>query len=126
MILTVSMAFSPKFPMYKNSETVCIPSPKYCLYTYIFKFMKQFCFHKFLRTFFKVWNWVSYMILRGHVKESLIPSLVERIGLLFWKNCLFSEGNGLFSRDSWPLASLTYNVLFFDLIMRFFYEAWNI
>ena len=55
------------------------------------------------------------MILRGHVKESLIPSLVERIGLLFWKNCLFSEGNGLFSRDSWPLARLTYNVLFCDL-----------
>ena len=35
------MAFSPKVPMYTNSETICIPSPKYCLYTYVFKFMKQ-------------------------------------------------------------------------------------
>ena len=35
------MAISPKVPMYKNSETLCIPSPKYCLYTYVFKFMKQ-------------------------------------------------------------------------------------
>ena len=35
------MAISPKVPMYKNSETICIPSPKYCLYTYVFKFMKQ-------------------------------------------------------------------------------------
>ena len=33
--------FSPKVPMYKNSETVCIPSPKYCLYTNVSKFMKQ-------------------------------------------------------------------------------------
>ena len=32
MILTVWMAFSPKGPMYKNSETVCIHSPKYSLY----------------------------------------------------------------------------------------------
>ena len=32
MILTVGMAFSPKVPMYKNNETVCIPSLKYCLY----------------------------------------------------------------------------------------------
>ena len=47
------MAFSPKVPMYKNSETVCIPSPKYCLSTYIFKFMKQLCFLKFLSTFLK-------------------------------------------------------------------------
>ena len=38
---TNGMAFSPKDPMYKNSETVCIPSPKYFLYTYVFKFMKQ-------------------------------------------------------------------------------------
>ena len=41
------MAFSPKVPMYryryKNSDTICIPSPKCCLYTYIFLF----------------WNWVS-------------------------------------------------------------------
>ena len=35
MILTVWMAFSPEVPMYKNSKTVCIPSPKYCLYMYI-------------------------------------------------------------------------------------------
>ena len=35
------MAFSPKVPMYENSETICIPSPKYCLYTYVFKFKKQ-------------------------------------------------------------------------------------
>ena len=35
------MAISPKVPMYKNSETICIPSPKYCFYTYAFKFMKQ-------------------------------------------------------------------------------------
>ena len=41
MILTVWMAFSPKVLMYKNSETVCIPRPKYCLYTYVFKYMKQ-------------------------------------------------------------------------------------
>ena len=34
-------AFSPEVPMYKNSKTVCIPSPKYCLYTYVSKFMKQ-------------------------------------------------------------------------------------
>ena len=46
------MAFSPKVPMYKNSETACIPSPKYCLYTYVYKFMKHKCFHKFLSTFF--------------------------------------------------------------------------
>ena len=26
-------AFSPKVPMCKNSETVCIHSPTYCLYT---------------------------------------------------------------------------------------------
>ena len=36
------MAFSPKVPMYKNSETICISySPKNCLYTYVFKCMKQ-------------------------------------------------------------------------------------
>ena len=33
--------FSPKVPMYKNSKSVCIPSPKYCLYTHVSKFMKQ-------------------------------------------------------------------------------------
>ena len=30
-----------KVPMYKNSETICIPSPKHCLSIYAFKFMKQ-------------------------------------------------------------------------------------
>ena len=40
----------------KNSETICITSPKYCLSTYAFKFMKQNSFHKFLSTFFKFWN----------------------------------------------------------------------
>ena len=35
------MAFSPKAPMYKNSETIFIHIPKYCLYKYVFKFMKQ-------------------------------------------------------------------------------------
>ena len=29
------MTFSPKVPMYKNCENVCIPCPKYCLYTYV-------------------------------------------------------------------------------------------
>ena len=33
--------FSPKVPLYKNSETVFIPSPKYCFYTYVAEFMKQ-------------------------------------------------------------------------------------
>ena len=33
--------FSPLVPMYKNSETVCIHSPKCCLYTYVSKFIKQ-------------------------------------------------------------------------------------
>ena len=64
------MAFSPKVPMYKNSETDCVPSPKYCLYTYVFKFGKQFCLHKFLSTFLKSGiEYHKYMIFRGHVKE---------------------------------------------------------
>ena len=35
------MAFSPEVTMYTNSETIWILSPKYCLYKYDFKFMKQ-------------------------------------------------------------------------------------
>ena len=35
------MDFSPKVPKYKNSETVCFPSSKYSLYSYVSKFMKK-------------------------------------------------------------------------------------
>ena len=35
------MTISPKVPVYKNSETIFIPSPKYCFSTSVFKFMKQ-------------------------------------------------------------------------------------
>ena len=54
------MAISPKVPMYKNSETICIPCPMYCLLTYAFKFIKQWCFHKFLSTFF--YSGIEYSI----------------------------------------------------------------
>ena len=35
------ISISPKVPMHKNSETIWIPSPKYCLSKYDFKCMKQ-------------------------------------------------------------------------------------
>ena len=37
---TMSLYNTPSF-VYKNSETICIPSPRHCLYTHVFKFMKQ-------------------------------------------------------------------------------------
>ena len=40
------------YVLYKNNEAICIPSPKYCLSTHVFKLMK----HKFLSKLFLFWN----------------------------------------------------------------------
>ena len=36
-----------KIQKYKNTKTTCFTIPKYCPYTYVFKFMTQLCFHNF-------------------------------------------------------------------------------